>query len=201
MPPATARKEVGSRERILAGGSAEFAAHGFAGARIDRIARRTKLNVRMIYYHFGSKTGLYRGVLESIYEQMGRIVEGRTQAPSDTEDAFGMYFDALVAEPHFAQILVHELLDGAKHLRALWKERPELCERIHTSARHIVEAGAQGGFLRKVDPALTVLTLITMTSFLAATRPSHSLFLDGRTPSAADLKAHLTDLILNGLQA
>ena len=62
-----APKESASRDRILDGAAEEFAAAGFAGARIDRIARRTRLNVRMIYYHFGSKKGaLPRGPAEHL---------------------------------------------------------------------------------------------------------------------------------------
>src|SRR5512144_1445544 len=124
---AAVNKESNSRVRILEGAADEFAAAGFAGARIDRIARRTRFNVRMIYYHFGSKKGLYRAVLENIYEQMSRILEALPpSAPNRTLEAFGMYIDLLTEHPRFADVLVRELLDGAKHLKALWKDRPEL---------------------------------------------------------------------------
>jgi Bacterial regulatory proteins, tetR family len=40
---------------ILSVATAEFALHGLAGARIERIVEHTKTSKRMIYYHFGSK--------------------------------------------------------------------------------------------------------------------------------------------------
>lgn len=39
---------------ILDVAMAEFAEHGFAGARVDAIAARTQTSKRMLYYHFGS---------------------------------------------------------------------------------------------------------------------------------------------------
>ena len=52
-----------SPDRILAAAALEFAERGYAGARVDRIARRARVNKAMLYYHFGSKQGLYRTLL------------------------------------------------------------------------------------------------------------------------------------------
>ena len=41
----------------------EFAAKGFAGARVDTIARRASINKRMLYHYFGDKEALFREVL------------------------------------------------------------------------------------------------------------------------------------------
>lgn len=200
-----AHKEVTSYDRILDGASEEFAAAGFAGARIDRIARRTKLNVRMIYYHFGSKRGLYRAVLQSIYEQMSRILDELPPPSAETKaaslDAFGRYFDLLAEQPRFADILVRELLDGAKHLKALWKERPELFRQIHYHARQLVESGIAAGELRPMDPAMTVLSLTSIVCFLTAARHSHALFLDERRGQPGAWKQHLMTLLLDGIKA
>ena len=52
-----------TRERIMAAAEKEFATSGYAGARTDAIARRARVNERMIFYCFDSKEGLYRAVL------------------------------------------------------------------------------------------------------------------------------------------
>jgi AcrR family transcriptional regulator len=49
-----------SPDRILQVAAREFADRGFAGARVDRIARLARVNKAMLYYHFKSKTALYR---------------------------------------------------------------------------------------------------------------------------------------------
>ena len=60
--PATRNPER-TQERILQAAFKEFAAKGFAGARVDGIARRAAINKRMLYHYFGDKEGLFREVL------------------------------------------------------------------------------------------------------------------------------------------
>ena len=62
MPPAAA-------ERILDAAMREFAKHGFAGARVERIVSRADVSPRSLYYHFGSKRGLYDAVRERLSSQ------------------------------------------------------------------------------------------------------------------------------------
>ena len=56
-----------SPDAILAAAALEFAARGFAGARVDRIARRARVNKAMLYYHFTSKERLYRTLLRRMF--------------------------------------------------------------------------------------------------------------------------------------
>ena len=45
-----------SKEFIAKAAQAEFAEHGFSGARTDRIARLAGVNKQLIYYYYGSKS-------------------------------------------------------------------------------------------------------------------------------------------------
>jgi len=49
--------------RILAAAGAEFARRGFAGARVEQIARRAGVNKQLIFYYYHSKRGLFQAVL------------------------------------------------------------------------------------------------------------------------------------------
>src|SRR5437773_10850956 len=51
-----------TRERILASALREFSDKGFAGARVDRIERRARINKRMLYHYFGNKASLFREI-------------------------------------------------------------------------------------------------------------------------------------------
>ena len=53
-----------SRERILDAATELFAARGYAGAGVDRLAERSGIAKTAIYYHFGNKEGLLAAVLE-----------------------------------------------------------------------------------------------------------------------------------------
>lgn len=52
-----------TRRKILDAAVDEFAARGYAGARVDRIAASAGINKRMIYHHFGNKLGVFEAAL------------------------------------------------------------------------------------------------------------------------------------------
>ena len=54
-----------NRAEILRAATTEFATHGYAGGRIERIVKKAGTNPRMIYELFGSKSELYVATLES----------------------------------------------------------------------------------------------------------------------------------------
>ena len=56
------RMPATAAERILNAAMREFAKYGFAGARVERIVSRADVSPRSLYYHFGSKRGLYDAV-------------------------------------------------------------------------------------------------------------------------------------------
>jgi len=63
------RDAEATRRAILASARAEFAAHGLAGARIDRIAARSGCNKERLYASFGDKEQLYQRVLGGMLEE------------------------------------------------------------------------------------------------------------------------------------
>ncbi|MGI5127935.1 TetR/AcrR family transcriptional regulator [Pseudonocardia sp. CA-107938] len=63
-PDARKRDPERTRRLILDAATAEFAAHGFAGARIAAIAARAGVNQQLISYYFDGKEGLYRALAE-----------------------------------------------------------------------------------------------------------------------------------------
>ncbi|MDB5798174.1 MAG: TetR/AcrR family transcriptional regulator [Paucimonas sp.] len=58
-----------TRRSILKFASQEFAAKGFAGARVDEIARKAGINKQALYYHFGSKEDVYRAAMENGFQR------------------------------------------------------------------------------------------------------------------------------------
>lgn len=63
MKEGSVRDPASTRQRILDAAAEAFAARGFAGARVDRIAAAAGVNKRMLYHYFGDKQGLHRAVL------------------------------------------------------------------------------------------------------------------------------------------
>jgi TetR/AcrR family transcriptional regulator len=109
-----------SPDRILAAAAAEFASRGFAGARVDRIARRARVNKAMLYYHFQSKQGLYRSLLRQTFteasERLAAIAHDDA-TPGDKLDRSIAAIAAFIAEhAHFPAIMLREIAEGGVHL-------------------------------------------------------------------------------------
>jgi TetR/AcrR family transcriptional regulator len=69
------------RLKILEAARREFGLKGFAGARVEAIARRAGVNKGLIFYYFESKEGLFRALAEE------RFSHQTTPGASEPEDA------------------------------------------------------------------------------------------------------------------
>ncbi|MEV4057366.1 TetR/AcrR family transcriptional regulator [Amycolatopsis sp. NPDC049688] len=63
-----------TRRLILEAAGAEFAANGYAGARIAAIAARAGVNQQLISYYFDGKEGLYRAMSEGWGERQNELL-------------------------------------------------------------------------------------------------------------------------------
>lgn len=125
---------------ILAAGLREFSQLGFAGARVDAIVASTRTSKRMIYYHFGSKEGLYLAVLDHAFASVRhKDVDVNLDAlePLEALAAYaGLAFDMHAQNPTFVQLVMQENLNGAASMqrsaviRALNARGLERMERI-----------------------------------------------------------------------
>jgi AcrR family transcriptional regulator len=70
----TARNSAATKERLLEAATDEFALHGIAGARVDRIATAAQANKQLIYAYFGSKEGLFDAALDEACGAMRHAV-------------------------------------------------------------------------------------------------------------------------------
>jgi AcrR family transcriptional regulator len=99
------------RDRIFHQALKEFSKNGYAGARVDRIAKRARVNKQLIYYYFESKENLFRVVIESVWETAG-VVE---RAPAEAGDAVRYWSQFYINYPEWARLLLWEGLE--------WKSR------------------------------------------------------------------------------
>ncbi len=91
-----------TRRRILEAAVVEFAEHGIAGARVDRIAMAAESNKQLIYQYFENKEGLFRTVLA---RELALATEGVAFPPDDVERYAGAYFDFAMANPRVMRLI------------------------------------------------------------------------------------------------
>jgi AcrR family transcriptional regulator len=98
-----------TRKRILSAALQEFAANGFAGARVDAIARHAAINKRMLYHYFGDKEHLFRQVLRR------KIIERQTSAEGlsgDPAESLPFWFKLSCKDADWVRLLEWEALQG-----------------------------------------------------------------------------------------
>jgi AcrR family transcriptional regulator len=106
-PIAHARDPRRTRDRILAAALAEFSEHGFAGARVARIARRARINKRMLYHYFGNKEDLFREIFDrKLRERAGWI----TEAPAGLGESLRYWFDMACEDSDWIRLSQWEAL-------------------------------------------------------------------------------------------
>ncbi len=97
-----------------------FSAHGFAGARVDSIARLAKVNKAMIYYHFGSKRGLYQAVLLRLFEGVLGEIERVVRDEPDPRRRLILFYAGVARifseRPALPRIMLREVLSGGATL-------------------------------------------------------------------------------------
>ncbi len=200
-------KRTNDPERTMAGimavATAEFAAKGLAGARIDAIADATHTSKRMIYYYYGSKEGLYLAVLEDAYRRI-RATEAELQlADLSPQEALktlvGFTFDHHHSNQGFIRLVMSENMQRGEYLA-----QSKLIQELNMSAIESIDAlykrGVKAGVFRKgLDPIDIHASISALTFFNVSNRYTFDLIFqrDGQTNKAlAARRQSVVDMIL-----
>jgi AcrR family transcriptional regulator len=76
-----------SRQNILDTATALIAKKGFTAVGVREIAKKSKVNISMISYYFGSKTGILKAIIESYFSHVQEILKDiiDVNLPAETE--------------------------------------------------------------------------------------------------------------------
>jgi AcrR family transcriptional regulator len=200
------RDPEGMRLRILEAAKQEFAAHGLAGARVDRIAAQAGANKRMLYYHVGNKEDLYLAVLEGAYEKIRAEERSLDLEQLDPPEAIRTLIDFtwnyFLRNPEFLALLNSENLARAKHLKRSTKVKSmhsPFVEMIRTVVRRGV---ASGDFPVAVDPVQLYISIAGLSFFYLSNSATLG-FIFGRDlltkPARDERLEHMVALVLAAL--
>ncbi|HEV2171040.1 MAG TPA: helix-turn-helix domain-containing protein, partial [Candidatus Binatus sp.] len=138
-PRSTVRNLNRTREKILVAALTEFSARGFAGARVDAIARRARVNKRMLYYCFGDKQGLYREILR---RKIAERAEWLAAIPNDFAGALAHIYLSGGSDIEFVRMMEWEAIDSGGKRIIGEDERRMLFEKAVASLRVLQRQGA-----------------------------------------------------------
>ena len=171
-PQTLTEKRNKTKQRILDAAAGVFSEVGFAGARVDEIARRAGVNKAMIYYHIGDKEALYTEVLQNIlggaFDRSMRDFQG---APTP-EEKLRVYIASIARtmdqHAHLAPIMLWEQASGGKNL-------PEAIAQVFAGVieqlTKVLEEGERLGVFVKTVPFVVHSMIIGAFMFYKASDP------------------------------
>ncbi len=133
--------------RILDAATAEFAAKGFPGANINRIAQKAGISIGAMYNYFGSKDDLILTIVDRAHALLEGVINEVAQAEDDIFDSIEKLLRAAQSYskqyPELTQIYLDMTSEGLSHLsRQLSGQMETISSRLY---RVLIEKAAATG--------------------------------------------------------
>lgn len=167
------RDPEGTKARIFEAATAEFAAYGIAGARIDRIAQHAQANKQLIYAYFGDKQQLFYRVLEKALTDIAAAVSTDI---TDVDRWTDEHIDYNREHPELLRLLLWEALevDPADVPRSEAR-----AGRYRNKLAKISEAQDQGLVRRDMPRAYVMMLLMALVHYPESVPQCRALLFGG----------------------
>ncbi|OXM66228.1 TetR family transcriptional regulator [Amycolatopsis vastitatis] len=152
--PLTSRGAA-TRQRILEVATQEFAEHGIAGARVERIVVAARTNKAQLYGYFGSKDGLFDAIFFGSLERIMTVV------PIDATDLAGWavrLYDEYLRRPDLIRLATWARLE-----RRPTGHLVEDSSRLDDAKLRAIADAQAAGIVRAGDPFDLMAMVIAMS--------------------------------------
>ena len=185
-----------TRQKILDAALRLFAARGYAGTGTQAIIEASNVTKPVLYYHFGSKAGLFRAIVDRTENQLldliSRIKGDVKSAPGRLVQICAAMFQAACDQPEVMSLAIDLLLQakeqGPPHKHCFGKAQKRLAV-----IREVMEQGKIEGTLRdQIDSGQMAVGFLGMVHY-------HILFhLAARSPLTRNKAVEAVSLFLKG---
>ena len=151
-----------TKARIFQAAADEFAARGFDGARMDKIAELAGINKRMIYVYWGDKQELYREILRQKVQAMHEVFTTDWGSPADN---LVRYFKGTLAERELLRFIQWEALGDLSGPLVAEDDRRATFGLKVEAMRH--DQG-EGRLTSAIPPDLLMLIFMALSSYPVA---------------------------------
>lgn len=204
--PRKSRNPARTKEEIMQAAIEEFSSHGMSGGRVERIAKSSNVNLRMIYHYYGSKEKLYVAALERVYQDV-RVAESALRIADLPPDRairtlVRFTFDHFQEHPHLVNLVMGENLLHARHLKKSALV-PAMTAELQKQVQATLKRGAEQKVFREgIDAEQLWLTIFSLCWVPAANKHTMSWTLQrdlGTSEWLETRKFHAEELIMRYL--
>ena len=178
----TSDRQRNTVRKILDTAAEIFAESGFAGARVDEIARRAEVNKATIYYHIGGKEDVYTEVISEIFGELVERVTQKMEVTQSPEERLKIYIrtitSTLQGNPYMAPIMLREVASGGASIPKIVVQNL-LC--LVGALTATLEEGEKQGIFGHTIPII-VHFMIVGSSLLLKTSSGIATLYDGLLP-------------------
>lgn len=202
--PKFRRRAEARPDEVLDAALTLFIEKGYAAARVEDIARHAGLSKGTVYLYFPSKEALLRGLVRrAIVPIADSALQTLHDFEGDPRIVIGMVMKMLaarLADPKVVampKLIFREVL-GFPELAQVY--RSEVLDRILPAIESVILRGVERGYLRQVDPALTIRSIIGPLMLHVAMAEIFGIMPAGGLHMDQLVENHLT-ILFDGLSA
>ena len=162
--PKFRRRAEARPDEVLDAAIALFAKQGFAATTVEQIAKQAGLSKGAVYLYFPSKKALLEGLVHRAVAPiadmaMGMIATYRGDPRPVIRQFLGMVSQKLGDTESFAvpKLVIREAVN-APEIAQMYRD--EVLDRAIPALTALIAQGVDGGFIRDVDPELTVRSIM-----------------------------------------
>ncbi|RAK26077.1 TetR family transcriptional regulator [Actinoplanes lutulentus] len=154
----------------------EFAAHGIAGSRVDRIAKQARTSKERVYAYFSSKEALYA---QTAARELDVIMQATALDAADLPGYAGRLFDYYAAHPDHFRLVSWGRLELAPSTRIDEESRSAAI----LSKLELLRQAQRDGVL---DPTMDAVDILALVGQIATTWMSQPELADAAAKEAID---------------
>jgi TetR/AcrR family transcriptional regulator len=203
--PKRERSAAATQERILDAAEDEFAAHGFAGARLREIARGAQVQPALIHHYFADKHGLYEAVVRRAVDQMStaswRVLESQRDMEGIVRGFVDVMVDFSAEHQKLLAIMRSEVLAGAGTLVSIIQERTKaLLDAVVAMTKNLQTVGV---IRDDVEPTEVVRSGLSLILYPIVEAPVLAILLpeENGGSSLERRKWMIAEVLLGGIRA
>ncbi|MBM3177201.1 MAG: helix-turn-helix transcriptional regulator [Bacteroidetes bacterium] len=180
--------EVEATDHLILEAAREvFLKKGFAGARMEDIAKTAGMNRALLHYYFRSKRELFQIVFDKHFTELQSglqdILSSEVILTEKIQLIINFYLDKLEANPDLPAFIIQELTVNPERLFLLIKEKQRLPGRTRLVFEEQVREAVRKGRIREIDSRHLIINILSLVVFPYIGRPYAKMFLELDEPS------------------